>query len=143
MFSCFRSISLSQSPPNSFIRYQFFRFPACFLGAMAQWGILEESWNFVAKRIECCSAEVYSREWCGVAQDRITRLEKMLELQKRMERRTRNNKEEGRVWDILYTMTQFILIKKTSEVRVGPALTKGYFVCCNMVIEVCILCFQK
>jgi len=67
----------------------------------------------------------------------------MLELQKRMERRTRNNKEEGRVWDVLYTMTQFILIKKTSEARVGLALTKGYFNCCNMVIEVCILCFQK
>lgn len=32
---------------------------------MAQWGILEESWNFVAKRIECCSAEVYSRKGRG------------------------------------------------------------------------------
>jgi hypothetical protein len=45
----------------------------------------------------------------------------MLGLQKKMERRTRNNKEEGRVWDILCTMTQFILIKKTSEVSAaGP-----------------------
>jgi len=51
----------------------------------------------------------------------------MLELQKRMARRTRNNKEEGRVWDILYMVTQFILIKKTSEARGGLALTKGVF----------------
>lgn len=73
-----------------------------------------------------------------MAQDRITRLQKMLELQKRMARRKRNNKEEGRVWDILYTMTQFILIKKTSEARVGLALTKEYFNCCSMATEVCI-----
>jgi hypothetical protein len=64
-------------------------------------------------------------------------------LQKRMERRTRNNKEERRVWDILYTMTQFILIKITSEARVQVALTKEYFNSCKMVIEVRILCFQK
>ena len=81
---------------------------------------------------------MYSREGRGVAQDRITRLQKMLELQKRMARGKRNNKEEGRVWDILYTMTQFILIKKTSEARVGLALTKEYFNCCSMATEVCI-----
>jgi len=42
---------------------------------MAQWGILEESWNFVVKRIECCSAEVYSREGrgCGAGQDNEAR----------------------------------------------------------------------
>jgi hypothetical protein len=49
---------------------------------MAQWGILEESWNFVAKRIECCSAEVYSPKgawdvgrgaWGGTGQDNEAR----------------------------------------------------------------------
>ena len=57
-------------------------------------------------------------------------------------RRTRNNKEEGRVWDISYTMRQFVLIKKTSETRVGLALTKGYCKCCNMVIEVIFCVFR-
>jgi hypothetical protein len=51
----------------------------------------------------------------GGAQDRITRREKMLGLQKRRERRTRNNKAEGTVWDILCKMTQFLLIKKTKN----------------------------
>lgn len=79
----------------------------------------------------------------GVAQDRITRREKMLGLQKRMEKRTRNNKGEGRVCDILYTMTQFILIRKTSENREVLASTKEYFNCCSVVIEVYILCFSE
>jgi hypothetical protein len=52
---------------------------------MAQWGILDELWNFVAKRIECRSAVVYGREGgVGAAQGWITRPEKMLGLQKRM-----------------------------------------------------------